>query len=335
MVPPGPTAYPEPRKRRAAAAALEATSASLKRSYTPRKQKGRQKRLERTPSPARHKRTTSTPREASEPFLLEPEPEVDSQMTNMTQESFSSESSDAPFLLSDDSCTHFLEQFSTFSSKEAEESDLSSCFSISSLFDLNPSVSTPTLSTSSSMSSTLSSACEIPDSRPKVLPLTSQERKAHYAWLDKIIGPASGIQESMGTYKAFMEHQQEVYYDRLLFITEQPTKGTARRRATNEFMSWLGGTPTCGIAAHESPPSIVTAPRVDAGLTRRTIRFPGSGRWSSPGPSMPGRTEADICGYSRTQGVMAALSVPQMNSRLGCPITRHSRRRTFSATVDM
>jgi hypothetical protein len=307
----------------------------LKRSYTPRKHKGRQKRLERTPSPARHKSTTSTPREASETFLLESEPEVDSQMTNMAQESFSPESSDVPFLLSDDSCTHFLEQFSTFSSDEAEESDLCSCFSVSSLLDLNPSVSTSTLSTSSSMSSTLSSACETPDSQPKVLPLTSQERKAHYAWLDGIIGPASGIQESMGTYKAFMEHQQEVYYDRILFIAEQPTKETVRRRATNEFMSWLGGTPTRGIAAHESPPSIVTAPRVDAGLTRRTIRFPGSGCWSSPGPCLPRRTDAEACRYSRTQGVMAALSVPQMNYHLGCPITRHSRRRTFSATADM
>lgn len=335
IVPPGPAAFPEPRKRRAAAAALEATSASLKRSHTPRKQKGRQKRLERTPSPARHESTTSTPREASESFHLEPEPEVNSQVANMAQESLSSESSDAPFLLSDDGCTHFLGQFSTFSPEEAEESDLSSCFSVSSLLDLNTSVSTPTLSTSPSTSSTLSLASEIPDSRPKVLPLTSQERKAHYAWIDKIIGPASGIQESMGTYKAFMEHQREVYYDRVLLIAEQPTKEAVRRRAKNEFMSWLGGTSTCGIAAHELPPSIMTAPRVDAGLTRRTIRFSSSACWSSPGPSLSGRTDVDICGYSRNQGVMAALSVPQLNSRLGYPITRHSRRRTFSATVDM
>jgi hypothetical protein len=254
-------------------------------------------------------------------------------MNDMAQESFSSESSDAPFLLSGDSCTHFLGQLSTFSSEEAEESDLS-CFSVSSLLDLNPSVSTSTLSTSSSTSSTLSSACEILDSQPNGLPLTSQERQAHYAWLDEIIGPASGVQESIGTYKAFMEHQREVYYKRLLLIAEQPTKETVRRRATNEFMSWLGGTPSFGTSAHESPPSIATAPRVNAGLTRRTIRFPSSGCWSSPGPSLPGRTDADVCGYS-AQGVMAALSVPQVNSRLGCPITRHARRRTFSATVDM
>lgn len=254
-------------------------------------------------------------------------------MTNMAQESFSSESSDAPFLLSDDSSTHFLGQFSTFSSKEIEESDVSSCYSVSSLLDLNPSVSTPTLSTSSSMSSTLSSACEIPDSPPKVLSLTSQERKAHYAWLDRIIGPASGIQESIGTYKAFMEHQREAYYDRLL-IAEQPRKETVRRRVKNGFMSLSRRTPTSGIAAHGSPPSVVTAPRVDTGLTRM-ITHSGSSCWSSPGPSLPGRVDTDVCGYSRTQGVLAALSVPQTNPRLGRPIMRHSRRRTFSATVDM
>lgn len=208
----------------------------------------------------------------------------------MAQEQLSSEPSDAPFLLSDDSCTHFLGQFSNLSSEEAEESDLSSCFSTSSLLDLNPSLSTSTFSTSSSMSSILSLACdsETPDCQPKVLPLTPQERKAHYAWLDGIIGPASGIQEGMGTYKAFMENQREVYYDRLLLIAGQSRKETVRGRATNELISWSG----------------------TSRVTRRTINL---SCWSSPGP------DADLSRYSRPV----------------CPITRLSRRRTFSATVDM
>ena len=256
-------------------------------------------------------------------------------MADMVQESFSS--SDVPLLLSDDdSCTHFL-GFPTFGSEEKEESDLSSCHSVSSLLDLDqvePSVSTSTLSTSSSVSSTLSSASEIPDLPPKVLPLSSQERKAHYAWLDGIIGPASGIQESMGTYKEFMEQQREVYYNRLLLIAEQPTKEVVSRKVMNEFMSWLGGTATSGLPTQGSPTSVVTVPRVDAGFTRRTVTL-GSGCWSSPGPSLPRRADPDICGYSKTHEVMTALSVSQLNSRLGCPITRHPRRRTFSATVDM
>lgn len=309
---------------------MEATS--LRRTHAPRKQKSRQKRLERTPSPTALENTT--PRETS--FPLESELDVDSHMSDPVQESFSS--SDAPLLLSDDSCTHFLGQFPTFDLEEKEESDLSSCHSVSSLLDLDQmeqSVSTSTLSTSSSMSSTHFSACEIPDPPPKVLPLSSQERKAHYAWLDGIIGPASGIQESMGTYKEFMEQQREVYYNRLLLIAEQPTKEVVSRRVTNEFMSWLEGTATSGLRTQESPTSVVTAPRVDSGFTRRTVTFSGSGCWSSPGPNLPGRIDPDICGYSKTQGVVAALSVPQLNSRLGCPITRHARRRTFSATVDM
>ncbi len=100
---------------------MEATSASLKRSHAPRKQKGRQKRLERTPSSGPE---SAPPRETS--FTLEPEPKVDIPVTNMAQESLSSasESLDSPFLLSDDCCSHFLEQFSTFSSEETSESFL-------------------------------------------------------------------------------------------------------------------------------------------------------------------------------------------------------------------
>jgi hypothetical protein len=174
-------------------------------------------------------------------------------MTDVTQELFPS--SDASFLMSDDNGTHLLGQFSAFSSDEKEvESGLPPCYSVSSLLNLSPSASSFTLSTSSSMSSTLSfssesSVREITDVRPRVLPLSSQERKAHYAWLDGIIGPASGIQECMGTYKEFMEHQREAYYDRLLFLAEQPTKMV--RRAANEFISRLGNTPTSRIPAHE------------------------------------------------------------------------------------
>ncbi|KAH9973040.1 hypothetical protein BGW80DRAFT_1311194 [Lactifluus volemus] len=131
-----------------------------------------------------------------------------------------------------------------FSSEETEpESDFTPCHSVSSLLDLGPSTSTPSLSTSCSMSSTHSSPREVTEPRPKkVLPLSSEERKAHYVWLDGIIGPASGIQESIGTSKAFMEHQRDVYYDRLCRIAEHSTKVT-RSQPSNEFLSWLGSAP--------------------------------------------------------------------------------------------
>jgi hypothetical protein len=276
-------------------------------------------------------------------FLLEPqaEPDVDDPVTDMARGSLPS--SDASFWMPDVSCTHLHEQFSTFGSEEKEtESDISPCHSVLSLLDLSSSTSTSTLSTSSSTSSTLSSACETTDLRPRVLPLSPQERKAHYAWLDRIIGPPSGIQESMGTYKAFMEHQREVYYDRLLLMTEQPSKVAVPHRATNEFISWLRGMATPGIPAHDSLSSIVTAPQVDFMFTRPATNPSASGCRSSMGSSLPqdGRTDTDTYRHSRAQGVVAALSAPQLSPRLPCPIperTRlgHSRRRTFSATVDM
>jgi hypothetical protein len=263
-------------------------------------------------------------------------------MTDMIQESHPSSDASESFWTpdSDVSCMHYLEQFSTFGSEEQEsesESELSPCHSVLSLPDLSSSMSTSTLFTSSSSSSTLSSACESADPRPRALPLSSQERKAHYAWLDRIIGPASGIQESMGTYKAFMEHQREVYYDRLL-IAEQPPKVAVPRRTTNEFISWPRGTSSTGIPVHEPSPSVVTAPQVDRRFTRPATTLSASSYCSSPGPSLLGRTDLDTCRHTRTQGFVATFYVPHLSSCPSCPIpdrTRHSRRRTFSATVDM
>lgn len=234
--------------------------------------------------------------------------------------------------MSDIGCSHFLEQFSTFVCEEKEtEPDLSPCHSVLSLLDLSSSISTSTLSTSSSISSTISSTCETTDLRPRALPLSPQERQAHYAWLDGIIGPASGIQESMGTYKAFMEHQREVYYDRLLLMAEQPLKVAASRRAGNEFMSRVRGAHTPVIPpVHWSPPSVVAA--------RVTATLSASNCCSSPGSSLLGLTDVDTCRHSKPQAVAEAVSVPQLGARLPCPIperTRHPRRRTFSATGDM
>jgi len=284
--------------------------------------------MERPPSPAELDAISSC--ETS--FLLEePEQAVDDMITDMTQEypPFS-------FSISDVSCAPFFGQFSTFSFEEREaESEHSPCHTVSSLLDPSSSVSASTISASSSMPSTLSSASEITDPRPKILPLSSQERKAHYEWLDAIIGPAFGIQESVGTYKAFMEHQREVFYNRLL-MAEQPTKASVPRRAPNESISWVVGTSASGIPDHESRQPI--APLVDLKFTRPPPITPGVTSCSSPGPNPARGTDAVTCRRSKIQGVMPARSVPQLSSHFPCSIpdwARHSRRRTFSATVDM
>ena len=162
--------------------------------------------------------------------------DVESLTLDAGQESL--HSSDALCMVSDVDSEPYPGQFSVFNSEQAEaESDISLCHSVSSLVDLVPSISTPLLTASSSMSSTVSSPDEITEPHTRALPLTSQERQAHYAWLDGIIGPRDGIQECVGTYKAFMEHQREVYYDRLCLLAEQP----AVSPATKDFKSWVGG----------------------------------------------------------------------------------------------
>ncbi|KAH8997448.1 hypothetical protein EDB92DRAFT_1429142 [Lactarius akahatsu] len=235
-----PPSYPEPRKRRAAMAVLEV--ASSKRNYAPRKQKARQQRLERPLSPVGRDDICYAegysligPNSPGLPGL-----DVESLTLDVGQETL--HSSDAPCLVSDVGSEPFSGQFSVFSSERAEaESDMPLCHSVSSLVDLVSSISTPTLSASSSMSSTVSSSSsdDPTEAQTKALPLTSQERQAHYAWLDGIIGPASGIQECVGSYKAFMEHQREVYYDRLCLMAEQPIRA-AVSPATKEFKSCVG-----------------------------------------------------------------------------------------------
>ncbi|KAI9444947.1 hypothetical protein H4582DRAFT_866482 [Lactarius indigo] len=249
-----PPSYPEPRKRRAAIAALEV--ASSKRNYVPRKQKARQQRLERPLSPIGRgdiyyaEGYPLIGLDSPEP----PELDVESLTLDARQEML--HSSDAPCLVSDVGSEPFSGQFSVFSSECAEaESDIPLCHSVSSLVDLVPSIPTPTLSASSSMSSMVSSSSsdDLTEPQTKALLLTSQERQAHYAWLDGIIGPASGIQECVGTYKAFMEHQREVYYDRLCLMAEQPIRA-AVLPATKEFKSWMGGDTSRGKIPKRSDP---------------------------------------------------------------------------------
>lgn len=46
--------------------------------------------------------------------------------------------------------------------------------------------------------------------------LTQTQRESYYDTLDRILGPANGIQEGVGSYKAHMERQMGIYYERFL-----------------------------------------------------------------------------------------------------------------------
>lgn len=66
---------------------------------------------------------------------------------------------------------------------------------------------------------------EVPVDQPadsNVLPLSHfsllspQEKQQPYSWLSDVLGPAHGIQECMGSYKQYMDHQRHAYYSPLI-----------------------------------------------------------------------------------------------------------------------
>lgn len=52
-------------------------------------------------------------------------------------------------------------------------------------------------------------------------PLTKEERMEFYNFLDGVLGPANGVQENVGTYKAYMAEQSRLYFERLLPDSQQ------------------------------------------------------------------------------------------------------------------
>lgn len=46
--------------------------------------------------------------------------------------------------------------------------------------------------------------------------MSQEERIAFYDFIDNVIGPPSGVQESVGTYKAHMAEQSRLYFERIL-----------------------------------------------------------------------------------------------------------------------
>jgi hypothetical protein len=46
--------------------------------------------------------------------------------------------------------------------------------------------------------------------------MSQEERISFYDFIDSVLGPASGVQESVGTYKAYMAEQSRLYFERIL-----------------------------------------------------------------------------------------------------------------------
>ncbi|CCM03761.1 uncharacterized protein FIBRA_05907 [Fibroporia radiculosa] len=122
--------------------------------------------------------------------------------------------------------------------------------------------------------------------------LSGAERRAIYDSLSHVLGPACGIQESVGTYKAFMSHQTQLYYERLL---PEPT-GSVEQSSTNGRNS-----ATTARSAVSLPPTSVVTPEIHSiyrGDFRSASRpdFDGQSHTSSldsscaPTPDLPSDT---------------------------------------------
>ncbi|TBU50023.1 hypothetical protein BD309DRAFT_946225 [Dichomitus squalens] len=63
--------------------------------------------------------------------------------------------------------------------------------------------------------------------------LDRKQREAYYNTLSRILGPADGIQEEVGSYKAHMERQMAIYYERILPCYSSSTECYQPGTATN------------------------------------------------------------------------------------------------------
>ncbi|TCD65468.1 hypothetical protein EIP91_002585 [Steccherinum ochraceum] len=68
-------------------------------------------------------------------------------------------------------------------------------------------------------------------------PLPQNQREAYYRYLEDALGPANGVQESVGSYKTFMTQQVQTYYERLL-----PSDFTIRASSSTPAISSMSST---------------------------------------------------------------------------------------------
>ncbi|OBZ79389.1 hypothetical protein A0H81_01261 [Grifola frondosa] len=144
---------------------------------------------------------------------------------------------------------------------------------VTELFDLanNTSSTQVTSGVSLDRSGSDSSHFDIDMLAPLIDPtwLSQFERETYYRTLSDVLGPACGIQESVGTYKAFMLQQMQIYYERLLPSSTVSVPGQAKlsvspaaTRLSSKCASNLRSTPVSrhnyAQAVRPSPPSLPT-----------------------------------------------------------------------------
>ena len=171
----------------------------------------------------------------------------------------------------------------------------------------------------SSTSSLLGSNMEVSHPHSAIVPMSQVEREAHYDWLNSVLGPSSGVQESIGTYKAHMECQRQLYFERLLYSdsrrwvahVDDVQAAQDSRLPSSEFKNWVSCT---SVTAASAPASrCLSALAFNTALAEASTLpdaldslFPSSGL--DYVDSMPNSSDLPVHGLEHGCDVLSSLS---------------------------
>ncbi|KAI0050635.1 hypothetical protein FA95DRAFT_579303 [Auriscalpium vulgare] len=126
--------------------------------------------------------------------------------------------------------------------------------------------SSPASTAYSPATSDFSCADECAPVKPDAISVLRSAREQYYDWLAAIFGPAVGIQESVGTYRTYMDRQKDLYFERLL-------RGESQRGAVSGDKSGDSDGRTAGstkVDPHSEDlpplPGILPLPSHDVGI---------------------------------------------------------------------
>ncbi|KAI0375487.1 hypothetical protein BV20DRAFT_960657 [Pilatotrama ljubarskyi] len=147
--------------------------------------------------------------------------------------------------------------------------------------------------------------------------LGQREREKCYDTLSRVLGPADGIQECVGTYKAYMARQLEIYYEDFLPGTPAPVSEVSY--GTNSLLSPMGQSQATHVASQQGSVSS-QAPQEDDGphlwdALTAILDFPSC---SSASQVLPGcasmtvdSTSVGAVGFESLGGTLANPAPPE------------------------
>ncbi|CAL1694298.1 unnamed protein product [Somion occarium] len=152
------------------------------------------------------------------------------------------------------------------------------------------------------------------------LPVTQEQslpkiqREACYQYLSEAVGPAHGVQESVGTYRAYMTQQVSTYYDRILPDQRDSGHQVHSNQRMNPVPVPVPATPT-GLPVSTSviPPSTLYSGSIARPVTYQTLHRCASESLQTPQgkPSTPNLEYSNwLLHNSQIQQFAATASAP-------------------------